>query len=90
MKRCRKCGETKPRSEFHKNRAHKDGLQSYCKPCQMEAVNVWRREHPEKTRVWSDRWRFRRSMKVDVVATTEAEVLAALAQPRPFYAELTQ
>lgn len=28
------------------------------------------------------------SMRVDVVATTEAEVLAALAQPKPFYAEL--
>lgn len=36
----------------------------------------------------NDRWRFRRSMRVDVVATTEAEVLAALAQPKPFYAEL--
>ena len=33
-KRCPKCKETKPRAEFGKNRSAKDGLQTYCKPCQ--------------------------------------------------------
>ena len=33
MKRCSKCEETKPRSEFHRNGARKDGLQSWCKGC---------------------------------------------------------
>ena len=32
-KSCRKCGETKPRSEFHRRAASKDGLQFYCKAC---------------------------------------------------------
>jgi len=33
MKRCPRCGEEKPFSEFAKNRARRDGLQTYCKPC---------------------------------------------------------
>ncbi len=33
MKRCSRCGEIKPYSEFHKNRARRDGLQTYCKSC---------------------------------------------------------
>jgi len=38
-KHCSKCNTTKPVSEFYKNRAREDGLQTYCKPC-MTAVNV--------------------------------------------------
>lgn len=33
MKRCPDCGETKPLDAFYKNRASKDGVQGYCKPC---------------------------------------------------------
>jgi len=33
QKRCPGCCERKPVSEFHKNRAHHDGLASYCKHC---------------------------------------------------------
>lgn len=33
MKRCSKCGETKPLSEFVKNRGKKDGIHSWCKKC---------------------------------------------------------
>jgi hypothetical protein len=33
MKRCSRCGEIKPYSEFHKNTARKDGLQTYRKSC---------------------------------------------------------
>lgn len=32
-KRCPSCGETKPVSEFPRNRATGDGLATYCKPC---------------------------------------------------------
>jgi len=32
-KRCRKCGEVKPRPEFNRCASKKDGLQSYCKCC---------------------------------------------------------
>lgn len=33
LKRCSKCKELKPRSEFHKARKEKDGLRSRCKCC---------------------------------------------------------
>lgn len=33
MKRCPKCGETKPFTEYHRNRSNKDGLSSECKAC---------------------------------------------------------
>jgi hypothetical protein len=33
MKRCGKCGDTKPHSEFHKQKRNRDGLHSYCKEC---------------------------------------------------------
>ena len=35
-KRCIKCNETKPVSEFSKNSVSKDGLYGYCKCCQRE------------------------------------------------------
>lgn len=33
MKLCIKCLETKPKSEFHKDKTKKDGLVASCKPC---------------------------------------------------------
>lgn len=33
MKTCSKCKETKPMSEFYKDRSKKDGLRSWCKSC---------------------------------------------------------
>ncbi|QDK03905.1 HNH endonuclease [Mycobacterium phage Lewan] len=34
MKRCGKCGETKPHTEFNKNKAKPDGYQGRCRECQ--------------------------------------------------------
>ncbi len=33
MKRCSSCKETKPVTDFRKNRSTNDGLGAYCKPC---------------------------------------------------------
>jgi 5-methylcytosine-specific restriction endonuclease McrA len=33
---CRKCGEIKPLSEFHKQRKNPDGLQYWCKDCKRQ------------------------------------------------------
>lgn len=38
LKRCSKCGETKPTTEFYFNRVAKDGLQVICRLCR--SVNV--------------------------------------------------
>lgn len=34
MQHCRSCGQVKASEEFPRNRMNKDGLHSYCKPCQ--------------------------------------------------------
>lgn len=38
MKRCTKCGQDKPLTDFHKNKRSKDGLQYWCKPCVLSDV----------------------------------------------------
>lgn len=34
LQHCRACGQTKAAEDFPRNRMNKDGLHSYCKPCQ--------------------------------------------------------
>lgn len=47
MKHCKKCGETKPLTDFHVKRARKDGRSSTCKSC----VNSHKRAYdPDKNR----------------------------------------
>ena len=36
VKRCPRCGETKPLSEFHKASLRRDGVQSVCKSCRAD------------------------------------------------------
>ena len=36
MKKCPRCLENKPKSEFHKNPSSKDGLTCYCRQCRKE------------------------------------------------------
>ena len=49
-KRCTKCGEHKPRSEFSAHATAKNGVQSQCKPCSAEiARNRWASADKEKT-----------------------------------------
>lgn len=39
MKRCPRCGVTKETTDFPRNRATKDGLATYSKPCHNEKMN---------------------------------------------------
>ena len=80
MKRCAHCRINKPATDFHVKKASPDGRRVICRKCARAYVNAWRAQGRLNA------WRRRAA----VIATTEAEVLAALAQPRPFYAELTQ
>lgn len=53
MKRCSKCGEDKPSSDFHRATRESDGLQRWCKTCCASyASERWRNDelHRERSR----------------------------------------
>ena len=56
-KTCTKCGETKPTTEFHKNKAKSDGLRYRCKVCHRADRKAWREANPEKVKARSKAWR---------------------------------
>ena len=67
-KRCSKCGEVKPRSEFNKSRREASGLQSSCKMCRKiwreshkaetaECRKVWRENHKSERETYQKTWR---------------------------------
>lgn len=47
-KRCPGCGETKPRSDFHKNASRKDGIADSCKDCSRARVRRYYRANREE------------------------------------------
>lgn len=49
-KTCSKCNTIKPVCQFTKASKSPDGLMYYCKPCQVEYRNQWRRLHGVKPR----------------------------------------
>ena len=49
MKTCRKCGESKPESEFYHDKTMADGLRSACKECIKAQSQEYRYEHHEAT-----------------------------------------
>lgn len=46
--RCSHCRATKPATEFFNNKSHKSGYSNRCKPCQMEATQLWRSKNKER------------------------------------------
>jgi len=48
VKRCPKCGETKPLTDFIGPRAAKPRV--YCNPCNSQYVQEWNAAHPERAR----------------------------------------
>ena len=56
FKNCKKCGEAKPLTEFHRNRNTKDGRVSVCKPCAIEITRKWREENPERALESCRKW----------------------------------
>ena len=55
VKTCPKCGESKPLSEFNKNKSRKDGHGGYCRPCAYDAIKAYKKANPEKVaaRAWN-------------------------------------
>ena len=47
MKKCTKCEVDKPLTDFYNNKANKDGLGSYCKPCSNSKSLAWYKNNGE-------------------------------------------
>ena len=62
-KRCPSCNAYKPISDFPRNRASKDGLATYCKPCHNRICADNRKKHHGSTR----NFHLKRRYGVDVV-----------------------
>lgn len=54
-KYCRKCGQTKPLSEFSLNAKSKDGHQTYCKECIMEYHRSRKKEYQRSLKKKSEK-----------------------------------
>jgi len=52
-KKCNKCNEIKPLSEFHKKKAIKSGISGICKQCGREYKAKWQKDNADKTRIYS-------------------------------------
>jgi hypothetical protein len=79
MKRCTKCGEFKPESEYYAAPGGKDGLRGDCKSCfsarqkgsyvrnrvaRIAYVKRWQEEHPERMREYREKNRDRRALQM--------------------------
>lgn len=79
MKKCKKCGETKPIAEFSKDAKARDGMQSSCKACaaayyvanreKLRSANAkWQAENPKKRGVSIAKYRAANSVKLKSAA----------------------
>lgn len=56
MKRCSKCGESKPLGEFFKDRSKRHGLMALCKKCKMASCRAYvKATGYDKKRYWANR-----------------------------------
>lgn len=56
-KRCTRCGEDRPVDQFGRNKANRDGLQSWCRKCSLDHHYKYQAAHPEKAREYAKRWK---------------------------------
>lgn len=56
MKRCKKCGDSKPLSEFHRASGMADGYRSECKVCSRASRRAWYVVNREKAIANVKRW----------------------------------
>lgn len=50
VKTCPRCGETKSTLQFSKNKARKDGLDTYCKECNAEYYREYKRDYRKRNK----------------------------------------
>jgi len=55
-KACKKCGVTRPLTDFSRNKRFRDGRERRCKVCRSQAFAEWRVENIEKRREYQREW----------------------------------
>jgi hypothetical protein len=50
VKTCTKCREMKRADEFYRDKGHRDGLTSACKPCMKAQATTWQKTNRERSR----------------------------------------
>lgn len=48
MKKCSRCGQEKPTSDYHKDSSSKSGLYAYCKECARAKTRAWKAANPKR------------------------------------------
>lgn len=56
MKRCKKCGETKPLDDFYREKGCRDGHRPECKACNLAAKKAWYQRNREHAIAKAKRW----------------------------------
>ena len=56
-KRCPDCGETKPISEWYKNKYNSDGYHGHCKECTRKRARKYAHAHNDIRRTWARQYR---------------------------------
>ena len=57
MKRCKKCGQTKPFTDFYAMAGMKDGYRNDCKACNLAAAAARHKANPQPARDRARRWK---------------------------------
>ena len=66
QKMCSKCGQSKPRDQFAKNRSRRDGLAHYCKVCDKKRYGEFKQKHPDKYKASQRKWHLWRTYGMTV------------------------
>jgi hypothetical protein len=56
VKRCKKCGESKPLGEFYRAKGTRDGLRGQCKACDTARNKAWYQRNRERGIANAKRW----------------------------------
>ena len=62
-KRCCSCKQTKPISEFHKNRSKKDGFATGCKSCRIIEITKYRKTEKGKATHRKESKKYKKTLK---------------------------
>lgn len=64
LKRCSDCKQFKPFKDFWKNKSNRDGLQSYCKICNIVKIKEYNNKYPNKKKLSDRKWAKKNPEKV--------------------------